>query len=44
MHQVQKLLLDDATLQEGNQPTIQPTLLLDQYGDRALRGSSLTAR
>ena len=31
MAQTQRLLLDNATLQEGDTPTIDPTALLDQY-------------
>lgn len=41
MQQVQKLVLDNATLQEGDAPTLEPTVLLAQYAQLAVEHESV---
>ena len=44
MQQVQKLLLDNATLQEGDSPTIDPAELLEQYRALAAEHEEIVRR
>jgi hypothetical protein len=44
MHQVQKRLLDNATLQEGDAPTVDPAALLNQYRDLAGEHEAIVLR
>lgn len=41
MQQVQKLVLDNATLQEGDTPTLDPSALLAQYAQLAVEHESV---
>lgn len=44
MHQVQKRLLDNATLQEGDAPTVDPAALLGQYRELSAEHEDVVQR
>jgi hypothetical protein len=44
MHQVQKRLLDNATLQEGDAPTVDPVALLGQYRELSSEHETVVQR
>ena len=44
MHQVKELLLENATLQEGDSPTVDPTALLSQYRDLSAEHEQVVRR